>query len=193
MSTNENEETTSQTHEELEANEPSHEQETEVRDSSGSSESSSGGEEDSVSQLESRLREAEEKVTRYKAERDRLKNKKGGSEEGQVASDDRYERLELKMDGISDPKAQDAVIDYAKYKGISVTEAAKSPAMRAELKQMSQVAATPASSTRTGQASSPDPVETFKKTKKMPSDPEAYQKVYNYLRKRDENKSRLPS
>lgn len=191
MSSNENENTNSTNGGPLEANETSNEQETEVRDSE-SEDSRDAGEESSVSSVEERARIAEEKAARYKAERDRLKEKKGGSEEVKVASDDdRYSRLELKMDGITDSKAQETVIDYAKFKGISVSEAAQSPVMRAELKQMAKVEATPASSSRTGQSHTPDPITTYKKTGKMPTDSESYDKVYEYLRKRDQNKSRL--
>ncbi len=70
-------------------------------------------------------------------------------------SDERYLRLELKTDGITSKKEQDIVIDYAKYKGIDVSEAMKSPVVKAELAEYRAKASVPPPTTnRTGTGAS---------------------------------------
>jgi hypothetical protein len=97
-------------------------------------------------ELDARIKEQDK---RWK---DRLKDsKKGdkkGSEESNEEVDERYQRLELKTEGITSTKEQDVILDYAKYKGIDPTEAMKSPAIRAELAEL-RSKNVPAPSTRT--------------------------------------------
>jgi len=92
--------------------------------------------------------------------KDRIKGLKGdeGSEESskeatkpkEVDREERYDRLNLKTEGIKDAKEQDAVLDYAKFKNITVDEALQTPAVKAELKELRTANSTPAPSTRTG-------------------------------------------
>jgi len=92
--------------------------------------------------------------------KDRIKGLKGdedggkGSEEAtkpqEVDREERYDRLNLKTEGIKDVKEQDAVLDYAKFKNITVDEALQTSAVKAELKELRTANSTPAPSTRTG-------------------------------------------
>ena len=84
---------------------------------------------------EAELRERiKEQDKRWK---DRLKDSKKGSKESSSEEvDERYERLELKTEGITSKKEQDVVLDYAKWKGISATEAMTSSTVRAELAEL---------------------------------------------------------
>ena len=76
-----------------------------------------------------------------------ISRKEGGQETSQV--DEKYDRLELKTEGITDTKEQDIVLDYARYKGISVAEAAKKPVVKAEIAELRVKSSTPKPSTRT--------------------------------------------
>lgn len=58
------------------------------------------------------------------------------SKEGSKEVDERYQRLELKTEGITNKKEQDIILDYANYKGLEPTEAMKSPAVKAELAEL---------------------------------------------------------
>lgn len=92
--------------------------------------------------------------------KDRIKGLKGdeGSEESskeatkpkEVDREERYDRLNLKTEGIKDAKEQDAVLDYAKFKNITVDEALQTPAVKAELKELRTANSTPAPSSRSG-------------------------------------------
>ena len=83
-------------------------------------------------ELDARIKEQDK---RWK---DRLKDSKKSSKEGSKEEevDERYERLELKTEGITSKKEQDVVLDYAKYKGISATEAMASSTVKAELAEL---------------------------------------------------------
>lgn len=84
----------------------------------------------------------------------------GAEEEGTPeAGDERYDRLELKTEGVTVKEEQDAVIAYAKFKKISLVAALNTPAMKAELRQMRDRAATPSPSRRTGTGMATDSVE----------------------------------
>ena len=92
--------------------------------------------------------------------KDRIKGLKGdeGSEESsketsqpkEVDREERYDRLNLKTEGITDAKEQDAVLDYAKFKNITVDEALQTSAVKAELKELRTANSTPAPSSRSG-------------------------------------------
>lgn len=75
-------------------------------------------------------------------------DKEGSKESGEVG-DDRYTRLELKTEGITSKKAQDVVLDYAKFKGIDALEALKSPIVRAEIAELEKKTSAPPPSKRT--------------------------------------------
>lgn len=72
-----------------------------------------------------------------------------GSKEKEVGSDERYQRLELKTEGITSKKAQDVVLEYARFKGIDPVEALKSPIVKAEIAELEKKVSAPAPSKRT--------------------------------------------
>lgn len=74
---------------------------------------------------------------------------KEGSKEKEEVGDERYHRLELKTEGITSKKAQDVVLDYARWKGIDPVEALKSPIIKAELAELEKKTSVPAPSKRT--------------------------------------------
>jgi hypothetical protein len=77
------------------------------------------------------------------------KGSKEGSEEKEVGSDERYQRLELKTEGITSKKAQDVVLEYAKWKGIDPVDALKSPIVKAEIADLEKKTSAPPPSKRT--------------------------------------------
>lgn len=79
-----------------------------------------------------------------------------GSKEGSKEGDDRYARLELKTEGVTSKKAQDIVLEYAKFKGIDAIEALKSPIVKAEIAELEKKTSAPAPSKRTTTGSSDD-------------------------------------
>jgi hypothetical protein len=94
-------------------------------------------------------------------EREFGKQDKGSSKESieessKVDGDERYARLELKTEGVTSKKAQDIVLDYAKYKGIEPLEALKSPIVRAEMAELEKKTSVPAPSSRTNAGPSND-------------------------------------
>ena len=96
-------------------------------------------------------------------EREFGKPSKEGSEEGskegsKEVGDERYARLELKTEGVTSKKAQDVVLDYAKWKGIDTLEALKSPIVRAEIAELEKKVSAPAPSKRTS-AGAPESFE----------------------------------
>lgn len=76
------------------------------------------------------------------------------SEEGSKEVDERYTRLELKTEGITSKKAQDVVLEYAKFKGIEALEALKSPIVKAEIAELEKKTSAPAPSKRTNAGAS---------------------------------------
>jgi hypothetical protein len=81
---------------------------------------------------------------------------KAVKESSKEDGDERYARLELKTEGITSKKAQDVVLEYAKWKGIDATEALKSPIVKAEIAELEKKTSAPAPSKRTGTGSSDD-------------------------------------
>ena len=81
------------------------------------------------------------------------KGEKSGTK-GSQESDERYDRLELKTEGITTKKEQDVVLDYARWKGIDVTEALKAPSVKVELAELRKKASVPPPSGRTSNGSS---------------------------------------
>lgn len=78
-----------------------------------------------------------------------------GSEEGsKVEGDERYARLELKTEGVTSKKAQDVVLEYAKFKGIDALDALKSPIVKAEIAELEKKTSAPAPSKRTNAGAS---------------------------------------
>jgi len=74
---------------------------------------------------------------------------KKGSEESSQVGDERYQRLELKTEGVTSKKAQDVVLEYAKFKGIDPIDALKSPIVKAEIAELEKKTSAPAPSKRT--------------------------------------------
>lgn len=125
----------------------------------------SNGEDETEASTESSEQQStetpEQKRARLTRQLERLNKKhppqeseEGGKESRQESSkkeevDDRYNRLELKMEGITSKKEQDVVLDYAKWKGIDVTKALTTPAVKAELAELRAKSSTPAPSKRT--------------------------------------------
>lgn len=77
-----------------------------------------------------------------------IKSKKSNEESNEV-KDDKYARLDLKIEGITSKKAQDVVLEYARWKGIDHTDALKSPIVRAELAELEKKTSAPPPSKRT--------------------------------------------
>lgn len=115
---------------------------TEGEATEGDSETGDSGKTYTQAELDARIKEQDK---RWK---DRLKDsKKGDKESSKEEVDERYERLELKTEGITNKKEQDVVLDYAKYKGISATEAMGNTTVKAELAEL-RAKNVPAPSTR---------------------------------------------
>lgn len=74
---------------------------------------------------------------------------KKSSEESNQVGDERYQRLELKTEGVTSKKAQDVVLEYAKFKGIDPIDALKSPIVKAEIAELEKKTSAPAPSKRT--------------------------------------------
>ena len=105
---------------------------------------------------EAGIRKDQDKRWKDRLKESKKSNSKGGEESNEEV-DERYHRLDLKTEGITNKKEQDVILDYAKYKGIDPTEAMKSPAIKAELAEL-RSKNVPAPSTRTsgGKADSYD-------------------------------------
>jgi len=88
--------------------------------------------------------------------KDKGSSKEGSEESSKVDGDERYSRLELKTEGVTSKKAQDIVLDYAKYKGIEPLDALKSPIVRAEMAELEKKTSVPAPSSRTNAGPSND-------------------------------------
>jgi hypothetical protein len=159
----ENENTNEETHDETNTAEEGQAEE------SSEGQGSSEGNDDTVTltkaELDAKLKEA--RKDQDKRWKERIKGAHGSEddaddeEEGGTATkgDERYDRLELKTEGITDKKEQDAVIEYARFKKISVTEALNSPAVKAELRELRDKASTPSPSRRTSAGGGADTVE----------------------------------
>lgn len=122
-------------------------------DSDSESEATEGDSETGDSERTYTKAELEEQLkARDKRWKDRLKDSKKSTKESGNESkeevDERYDRLELKTEGITSKKEQDIVLDYARWKGIPVTEAATASTVRVELAEL-RSKNVPAPSTRT--------------------------------------------
>ena len=108
-------------------------------------------------QLRARLTRQKERAEKKLAELDGKtysKGKEGSEETSKVDGDERYARLELKTEGITSKKAQDIVLEYAKWKGIEPTDALKSPIVKAEIAELEKKTSAPAPSKRTSTGAS---------------------------------------
>lgn len=81
-------------------------------------------------------------------------SQKSSEESSKEVGDERYARLELKTEGITSKKAQDVVLEYAKFKGIDAIEALKSPIVKAEIAELEKKTSAPAPSKRTNAGAS---------------------------------------
>lgn len=110
-------------------------------------------------QSERRTETPEAKRARLQRQLEQLNKKHGFKDEGgdnkpqaqkEVGGDDRFDRLELKTEGLKDKAEQDIVLDWMRYKKIDVMAALNSPAVKAELREYREKASTPSPSVRTG-------------------------------------------
>ena len=119
-------------------------------------ETEQGGEQQPATKSET----PDQRLARLKRQLEREEKKQGIKKETKPTetSDERYDRLELKTEGVTTKKEQDVVLDYAKWKGVSVTEALKNPGVKAELSEMRKQSSVPPPSGRTtnGQSASVD-------------------------------------
>jgi len=93
----------------------------------------------------------DQRRARIKRQYEREFGKEGdkGSQESGKEGDERYQRLELKTEGVTSKKAQDVVLEYAKFKGIDPIDALKSPIVKAEIAELEKKTSAPAPSKRT--------------------------------------------
>lgn len=108
-----------------------------------------------TAELEAKLKEARKDQDKRWKQRLKVGGEGDGDDQEEAGttaqdSDDRYDRLELKTEGVTVKAEQDLVIDYARHKKISVTEALQRPGVKAELKELRDKASTPPPSRRTG-------------------------------------------
>jgi len=119
------------------------------------------------SELDERIKAArKEQDKRWKARlkeagaEDGQEGRKEGGKKDRKEVDERYERLELKTEGVKDKDQQDFVLDYARLKNISVTDALATKVVQAELRDMQETTrkkqAVPSSSSRTAQPKKDD-------------------------------------
>jgi len=105
-------------------------------------------------ELDERVKEQDkrwkDRIKGLKGEEDSEESSKKPTETKEIDREERYDRLNLKTEGIKDAKEQDAVLDYAKFKNITVDEALQTSAVKAELKELRTANSTPAPSSRSG-------------------------------------------
>jgi len=105
-------------------------------------------------ELDERVKEQDkrwkDRIKGLKGEEDGDESSKEATKPQEVDREERYDRLNLKTEGIKDVKEQDVVLEYAKFKKITVDEALQTSAVKAELKELRTANSTPAPSTRTG-------------------------------------------
>lgn len=118
-------------------------------------ETEQGGEQSSA-----RTETPDQQIARLKRQLEREKKKGSKKEETKPkeTSDERYDRLELKTEGITSKKEQDVVLEYARFKRIDVGEAVKSSVVKAELAELRKKGNVPPPSGRSsnGQSASID-------------------------------------
>lgn len=128
---------------------------------SESSEATEGSEQSSTETPEQRRARIKRMYEREFGKDGKKGSQKSGEEGDKEESskkevDDRYDRLELKTEGITSKKAQDIVLDYARYKGIDAIEALKSTVVKAEIAELEKKTSAPAPSKRTGSGATND-------------------------------------
>ena len=132
------------------------EHETNNESESETEETEQGGEQQSATKSET----PEQRLARLKRQLEREEKKQGIKKEDkpEETGDERYDRLELKTEGITTKKEQDVVLDYAKWKGVSVAEVLKNTGVKAELAEMRKQSSVPPPSGRSsnGQSASVD-------------------------------------
>ena len=128
------------------------------------------------------------KHARLKRQLEQHEKKHGFKEEvsvkdNDVSSDDRYNRLALRQEGVTEKDEQNIAIEYAKWKGIDVVDAIKLPAVKAELQTL-RAKDVLAPSTRTaGRTTADDPGQLSKQYKAGKYlTPDQMKKVRKHLR-----------
>ena len=127
------------------------------------------------------------KRARLKRQLDQHEKKHGFKEEpsgkDNASSDDRYDRLALRQEGVTEKDEQNIAIEYAKWKGIDVVDAIKLPAVKAELQTL-RAKDVLAPSTRTaGRTTADDPAQLSKQYKAGKYlTPDQMKKVRKHLR-----------
>jgi hypothetical protein len=117
-------------------------------------ETSESGEQRKTETPEQRRARIKRQYEREFGKQDKGESKEGSEETSKVDGDERYARLELKTEGITSKKAQDIVLEYAKWKGIEPTDALKSPIVKAEIAELEKKTSAPAPSKRTNTGAS---------------------------------------
>ncbi len=107
-------------------------------------------------QRKARIKRMYEREFGKQGDKSASEGSKEASKESSTEGDDRYARLELKTEGVTSKKAQDIVLEYAKFKGIDAIEALKSPIVKAEIAELEKKTSVPAPSKRTNIGSSDD-------------------------------------
>lgn len=150
----------------------------EETETEGSTKSGESDEPDLTTEDGKRAYEKEIRKDQDKRWKDRIKKGEKGAEKKEVTEDDRYNRLDLKTEGITDTKEQDIVLDYAKYKKVSPIEAMKSPGVKAELAELrSKNVPAPSSRTSGGASDSFDYWKAQALKGNFPEDPKMRQKL----------------
>jgi hypothetical protein len=173
--------------------------ETEATDDSSTSNEETNneaeGETGAQAEGERRTETPEAKRARLKRQLEQLDKKHGFKDEAgdnkpeaqkEVGGDDRFDRLELKTEGLKERAEQDIVLDYMRYKKIDVMAALNSAAVKAELREFRERASTPSPSVRTGTQNKG--VEYWARQveqgKSNSDDPKMRKQVHEYLKKK---------
>jgi hypothetical protein len=186
MLTNEYEET-EETTEEVDVNETDYETDSETEGDATETKAPERTEEsleDKRARLERQLAKVNKKLSvEPKGESKESKESSSKSETGNLQ--ERLDRQELKIAGITDKKEQAEVLSLAKKLELDVEDAVSHPAIKAVLKDMRNKAATPSSSTRTSSGSRNEVEYWASQTLKGQSAPTAEMrtKVREYLAK----------
>lgn len=141
--------------------------------------------------LKERLRVAEEKAERYRAERDRLKGtkKQESKPEGQTPAE--YDRLYLVASGYKDRREQDEFIDAAKRMGVGIEEASSDEYVLAKIERMRKAQRASGSVSRPSNGSAPvkKDVDYYVRKGTPPTDPQMYDKWEEAMAKRAQGDS----
>lgn len=141
--------------------------------------------------LKERLRIAEQKADRYRAERDRLKERKDGSrtvpesESKQEAAGD-YPRLYLVAAGYRDRQEQEEFMAASKRMGISIEEATEDEYVLAKIERMRRAkrAAGAAARPSSGSAPAKRGVDYYIQKGTLPTEPKMLEAVQEELARR---------